>query len=33
MSPTCVGQGLGGSAGGACNNPELAAEKKRKLYC
>lgn len=27
-SPTCDGQGLGGSAGGGGNNPDLEAEKK-----
>lgn len=28
LSPTCDGQGLGGSAGGGGNNPDFEAEKK-----
>lgn len=32
LSPTCDGQGLGGSAGGGGNTPDLVAEKEN-IYC
>lgn len=32
LSPTCDGQGLGGSAGGSGNNPDLVAENKNTNY-
>ena len=31
LSPTCDGQGLGGSVGGGGNNPDFEAEKKNTL--